>query len=63
MTVNRDMTTKEHLICLIVGHRAYDPEVLATRPWEDPDFYQYSQDDFREPKCLRCGEPLGQVAA
>ena len=57
------MTTKEHLICLIVGHRAYDPEVLATRPWEDPDFYQYSRDDFREPKCLRCGEPLGQVAA
>lgn len=50
-------------VCLIIGHREYDAEVLAFRPWQDPDFYGYSEADFREPNCLRCGEVLRPEAA
>ncbi len=52
------MTTKQQLICRIVGHRAYSDEVLALRPWEDPEFYGYNRADFREARCLRCGEDI-----
>lgn len=45
------------LLCTIVGHREYSPEVLEFQPWLDPDFSQHGQEDFREPNCLRCGEP------
>jgi hypothetical protein len=48
---------------MLVGHREYDPEVITTRPWEDRDFYDYCQEDFRETNCLRCGEPLQTQAA
>ena len=54
---------RERILCKIVGHRDYDPEVLAAKPWEDPDFYNYALSDFREPNCLRCGEPLHREAA
>jgi hypothetical protein len=51
------------IVCKIIGHQEYDPEVIAAQPWNDPDFYGYSQTDFREPKCLRCGELLEPQAA
>ncbi len=53
----------KRIVCKIVGHRDYTPEVLAVKPWRDPDFYAYSQSDFREPACLRCGEALMPEAA
>jgi len=54
----------KRFICALMGHREYDPEVLRARPWDDPDFHGYDERDFREPKCLRCGEQLeGQAAA
>jgi len=46
------------LLCMIAGHREYSPEVLEFRLWLNPDFSNYDQSDFREPNCLRCGEPL-----
>ncbi len=57
------MSSMKHVLCKLVGHRDYDPEVLAVKPWEDPDFYGYSLEDFREPACLRCGEVLSAEAA
>ncbi len=51
------------MLCLVLGHREYSDEVLKVQPWEDPDFYNYSMSDFREAKCLRCGEPLEDLAA
>ena len=51
------------MLCLVLGHREYSDEVLQVQPWEDPDFYDYAMSDFREQKCLRCGELLvGQAA-
>lgn len=46
------------LICRLLGHREYADEVLALRPWQDPDFKGYAREDFREARCLRCGGPL-----
>jgi hypothetical protein len=57
------MGLMKRIVCKIVGHRDYDPQVLVIRPWEDPDFYSYAQADFRESACLRCGEALSHVAA
>ncbi len=51
------------LICRIVGHKEFSDEVLALRPWEDPDFAGYALADFREPACLRCGAELAPTAA
>lgn len=51
------------IICKVLGHKEYADEVLEVRPWEDRDFYHYSQEDFREPSCLRCGESLLRHAA
>ena len=48
----------KRIVCKIVGHRGYDAETLAAKPWEDKDFYGYAQSDFRELECLRCGETL-----
>ncbi len=53
----------KRMLCLVLGHREYSDEVLKVQPWEDPDFYNYSMSDFREAKCLRCGEPLEDLAA
>lgn len=50
------------LICRLVGHREFSDDVLALRPWEDPDFSGYALADFREPSCLRCGVELGSPA-
>lgn len=55
-----DRMTK--LICRLVGHRELSDEVLALRPWEDPDFAGYAFADFREPSCLRCGVELAPLA-
>jgi hypothetical protein len=51
------------LLCTIIGHREYDPEILAAQPWLDRDIRGYSQSDFRELNCLRCGQPLQSKAA
>lgn len=51
------------IICKLIGHREYDAEVLEIRPWQDRDFSGYSQEDFREPNCLRCGGALASTAA
>ncbi len=48
----------KQFLCKIVGHREYNAEVLAVKPWQDRDFFDYCQSDFREPACLRCGEAL-----
>jgi len=48
----------KNILCRILGHQEYSPDVLAARPWEDPDFYGFDLADFREDRCLRCGEPL-----
>jgi hypothetical protein len=50
------------IICHIIGHREYNEEVLDVRPWEDPDFASYAQEDFREEACLRCGAPTAHAA-
>jgi hypothetical protein len=50
------------IICKIIGHRDYSPEVLRIRPWENPDFRAASLADFRELNCLRCGESLRDEA-
>ena len=50
--------TMKNILCRILGHQQYDPDVLAARPWEDPDFYGYDIEAFREDRCLRCGQPL-----
>ena len=52
-----------HILCKLIGHREYGDEVLQFRPWEDPDFVEYSQQDFRETNCLRCGELLLSAVA
>ena len=52
----------KRIVCKIIGHRDFDPQTLAARPWEDPDFYGYAQVDFREVECLRCGEALQEAA-
>jgi hypothetical protein len=52
----------KQLRCIIAGHQMYSPEVLATEPWNDPDFAGYAREDFREPNCLRCGQPLAEAA-
>jgi hypothetical protein len=57
------LSLMKQVLCKLVGHRDYDPEVLAIKPWLDPDFYAYAPEDFREPVCLRCGEVLSPVAA
>jgi hypothetical protein len=46
------------ILCKIIGHKDFSPEVLAFRPWEDPDLLATSIVDFRELNCLRCGESL-----
>lgn len=51
------------LLCKIIGHREYNDEVLRARPWQDTDFLGFSQEDFREAHCLRCGNPLLTEAA
>lgn len=51
------------IICTFMGHREFSDEVLAIRPWQDPDFAGYSREDFREGNCLRCGGELGAEAA
>ena len=51
------------IICKLIGHREYDDEVLELRPWQDHEFAAYSQLDFREEHCLRCGAPLVAHAA
>jgi hypothetical protein len=48
----------KQLLCKVIGHREFDPEVLADRPWENRDFRGFSPAEFREPHCLRCGEDL-----
>ena len=50
-------------ICRLVGHREFSDEVLALRPWEDPDFAGYVLADFRERHCLRCGAELAPLAS
>lgn len=55
-----DMT---QIICRLLGHRAYAEEVLTVRPWQDPDFAGYGVEDFREERCLRCGDDLEPRAA
>ncbi len=52
----------KEIICKIVGHREFDPEVVASRPWEASDLHSYSELDFREENCLRCGHELVQAA-
>jgi hypothetical protein len=54
---------KDKILCILVGHREYDPQVIKGRLWEDPDFQQYALPDFRETHCLRCGEALKPLAA
>ena len=51
------------IICTLMGHREFSDEVLAIRPWQDPDFAGYSREDFREEHCLRCGGDLHDLAA
>ena len=53
----------KEIICRLTGHREYSPDVLEFQPWRHPDFSGYSLSDFREPNCLRCGEPLQPEAA
>jgi hypothetical protein len=48
----------KQLVCRLLGHQQYAPDVLEARPWEDPDFYGYDSLDFRELHCLRCGVAL-----
>lgn len=48
----------KHILCKVIGHREFDPEVLAARPWESQDFRHFTPVEFREPQCLRCGEEL-----
>jgi hypothetical protein len=50
-------------ICRLFGHREYSKEVLEARPWDDPDFYGCSREDFREANCVRCGDPLEAAQA
>ena len=45
-------------LCKIIGHREYDPWVLAQRPWELDDLRQYPPSAFREHHCLRCRAEL-----
>jgi hypothetical protein len=46
------------LLCKIIGHREFNEAVLRNRLWEHRDFAGYSQWDFRENHCLRCGDSL-----
>ena len=46
------------IMCRILGHQEYDPGVVAAHPWDDPDFYEYDLEDFRETNCVRCGHLL-----
>lgn len=57
------MGPMKEIICRFIGHREYSPDVLEFQPWRHPDFSGYSLSDFREPNCLRCGEPLQSEAA
>lgn len=59
----RTLGDMKQLLCKLMGHQEYEPEVLEAKPWLDDDFYGYDELDFREPKCLRCGEPLERQAA
>jgi hypothetical protein len=52
------MVCMNQILCKIIGHRDFSPEVLRIRPWESPDFQALPISDFRELHCLRCGESL-----
>jgi hypothetical protein len=51
------------LLCKIIGHKDFSPEVLSLKPWENPDLRATSIVDFRELNCLRCGESLHEEQA
>lgn len=50
--------SRRSIVCMVLGHVEYSPEVLRVEPWQDPDFYDYAKEDFREHNCLRCGADL-----
>ena len=56
------LSCMKEIICKIVGHREFDPGVVASRPWEGSDLHSYSELDFREENCLRCGHELDVAA-
>ena len=56
--ISGNIEAMKNVMCRLLGHQQYEAEVLAIRPWEDPEFYGYDIADFREDRCLRCGEAL-----
>ena len=54
----------KQIVCKFMGHREYSPDILEFQPWRRyRDFSGYGLSDFREPNCLRCGQPLQSEAA
>jgi hypothetical protein len=53
----------EQIVCKIIGHKHFDAEVMAIRPWDLADFRGYSPEQFRSLNCERCGATLEHDAA
>jgi hypothetical protein len=52
------MTKTNHILCTIVGHREFRPEILPKAPWERTEFATVPQNRHGAHKCLRCHAEL-----